>query len=381
MKTVVRILEIILVLVVVKIVWVNVSIRGIGDWESEKGDILGRRSFLVEKVVSSPKEVIDQTPSAIGEQFQGEWALYTCSMLSASLVNTAILYPETKEESLDAIDSLIGIVLDPLMRKYDTLRWGEDPLESLSGDNSHVSYLSHLAWMIAGYKTLGGDNRYNDLQYHLCATLNRRILSSPLLNLETYPGELIYVPDMLVAIVALSLYADQHSGQYRTTVDKWLSDIKANWLSNETGLISSFIPQDDVWKGRLAVKGSYTALSCYYLTFVDEEFAHEQYDLFKEHYGKKFPVTGFKEYVNRSPMLGMDIDSGPVIFGLSPTGTAFGIGASTFFGDNDFRSRLLHTAEVAGTTIYCRGRRHYLLADIALVGEAITLAMRTAVPW
>ena len=36
---------------------------------------------------------------------------------------------------------------------------------------------------------------------------------------------------------------------------------------------------------------------------------------------------------------------------------------------------------MAGTSVTCKGKTHYLLADIALVGEAITLAMRTAVPW
>jgi hypothetical protein len=33
-------------------------------------------------------------------------------------------------------------------------------------------------------------------------------------------------------------------------------------------------------------------------------------------------------------------------------------------------------------TTHCKGgQRHYLLANVALVGEAITLAMRTAVKW
>jgi hypothetical protein len=28
-----------------------------------------------------------------------------------------------------------------------------------------------------------------------------------------------------------------------------------------------------------------------------------------------------------------DIDAGPILMNLSPTGTAFGIGAATYFGD------------------------------------------------
>lgn len=70
------------------------------------------------------------------------------------------LYPETKDDAIATIDSLIQIVKSPELRLYDKLRWGEDPLESLEEDKSHVSYLSHLAWMIGNYRRIGGDNKY-----------------------------------------------------------------------------------------------------------------------------------------------------------------------------------------------------------------------------
>ena len=72
-------------------------------------------------------------------------------MLSASLVNISELYPETRDENLQVICQLIEIVMSPELRRYDAMRWGEDPLETLDGSKSHVSYLSHLAWMICGY--------------------------------------------------------------------------------------------------------------------------------------------------------------------------------------------------------------------------------------
>ena len=66
--------------------------------------------------------------------------------------------------------------------------------------------------MICGYKRAGGDNRYDELLVALCATMNRRILRCEAMNLQTYPGELIYMPDMLVAIVSLKQYADLAGG-------------------------------------------------------------------------------------------------------------------------------------------------------------------------
>ena len=65
---------------------------------------------------------------------------------------------------------------------------------------------------------MGGDNEYDELLASLCATMNRRILRSKGLNIPTYPGEAIYVPDMLVAIVALDKYADMHDAHPPTLV-------------------------------------------------------------------------------------------------------------------------------------------------------------------
>jgi hypothetical protein len=42
---------------------------------------------------------------------------------------------------------------------------------------------------------------------------------------------------------------------------------------------------------------------------------------------------------------------------------------------------MLKTAELAGFSISKNDQKHYLLANIALVGEAITLAMKTATEW
>ena len=373
---------VIIALIVAKMIWVAVATRHNGDFDSEKQDILSRRNYLLEKVITNPQQLIDEMPAAVGPQFQGEWALYSCSMLSASLVNTTLIYSEDREENIARIDSLIQIVMSPELRAYDRERWGEDPLETLDGHKSHVSYLSHLAWMIGGYKQIGGGDKYDGLYHDLCETMNRRILESPNMNLPTYPGECVYMPDMLVAIVALTLYSQQNNGEYYMTTCNWLYQAQHQWLDPETQLISSFLPDDrsGMYEG-WPIKGSYTALSCYYLTFIDKEFARDQYEKLKTHFLQRRPITGFKEYHDRRCWLGMDIDAGPIICNLSPTGTAFAVGSVTYFEDWALRKRLLKTGEIAGTTWRMKGKSHYLLADMALVGEAIMLAMRTATEW
>ena len=376
------IISFLLALGIGKAIWSCIANRHLGNFETEKVDILERRNFLIDEVITRPSDLISKMPAAVGEQFQGEWALYSASMLTAALTNISMIYPETRREAAKSIDHLIKIVMAPEIRRYDYLRWGEDPLETLDGDESHISYLSHLAWMISAYNYTCSDGKYDWLFSKLCETMNRRILQSPNLNLQTYPGELIYVPDMLVAIVALANYSRQNDGKYSSTVHQWLEEMKTNWVDPNSGLIASFIPYEGAYySSSLPVKGSYSALNCYYLTFVDEEFARKQYEILKTQFLNTSPITGFKEYFDRNCWLGMDIDAGPILFNLSPTGTAFGIGSMTYFEDFELRKKFLKTAELAGFTVTKGDKKHYLLADVALVGEAITLAMRTAVKW
>ena len=88
-------------------------------------------------------------------------------------------------------------------------------------------------------------------------------------------------------------------------------------------------------------------------------------------------VFGIKEYLKASPKFKMDMDAGPIIYGFSPSGSAWAIGSATYFEEWETRSRLLRTAEMAGGSVKRNGKRHYRLANFALVGEAAVLGMRT----
>ena len=368
-------------LIAIKAIWVSCATSGHGSFDSERKEIIRRANYLTLKVATTPQKLLDEMPSGIGEQFQGEWAIYSCSMTCAALANIAILYPKNKELSIKFIGDIIDIALSEEIKEYDRKRWGEDPMDGIYGNRSHISYYSHVAWMISKYKQIGGDCKYDDTYHSLCKAMNERICQSPIFNAPTYPGECIYIPDMLVAIVALSNYAHQYDGKYQSTVDSWIEKAGSEWIDRETGLLASFLEENN-GKAQvvLPVKGSYSALNCYYLSLVAPKFAQEQFELLKKNFRQDFLITGLKEYYDRTCLFGMDIDAGPIIFNLSPSGTGFVIGAATSLGDMEFRKKLLKTAEMGGSTVSWFGTSHYLLANIALVGEAILLAMRTSAP-
>lgn len=354
-------------------------------WEEEREDILERANWLCKEIITDPESLMQKAPSMIGREYQGEWAIYCCSMLSHALANITVLYPDKADKCPGLIAQMIEIVNTPTIREYDTKPWKEDAMASLSGPKHHMTYLSILAWMITNYKMAGGDGRYDDLLHTLCDTLHRRMLESKYnLNLLSFPGKPIWLPDMLVTIVALRNYGRMYNGKYDETINKWLANAKSMWIHKGTGLLAGQLPGQGRLRNKV-IRGSHSALICSYLSLVDEDFAREQYQrmcavLRKEEsfMGKK--VYGVKEFLRKDPDFKMmPGDAGLVVKGISAGGTAFALGAATYLGDWEFRYQMLRTAEMVGNTKKSHGMRHYKISEMFMVGEATSLAMRTNV--
>ncbi len=360
-------------------------IRKESSWDEEKEDILERANWLCQQVIKEPSQLIADAPSVIGKEYQGEWAIYSCSMLTHALANISVLYLDKANQCPAIIAKLIDIVNTPEMRNYDTMQWKEDAIKSLHSDKcGHMTYLSILAWMITNYRLIGGDGRYDTLLDACCDALNRRMhLSKYDLNLLSFPRKPIWLPDMLVTIVALKNYSRLHNGKYGDTVEAWLHNAKTKWIHKRTGLLAGTLPGASYRQKGIQIRGSHTALNCSYLSLVDPEFARQQYELMKKVFGHETTllgtsVMGLKEYQNKLPNFSVKPgDAGLIIKGLSAGSMAFAPGAPTYLGDWEFRSQILRTAEIASGTIKEKGKRHYRMADMFLVGEATVLAMRT----
>ena len=110
------------------------------------------------------------------------------------------------------------------------------------------------------------------------------------------------------------------------------------------------------------------------------EFARDQYSKLKRSFAVDLPFgfAALREYRRGVKGTG-DIDSGPVVFGMSTSGTGFAMVGAAIHGDLEYKHGLLRTAEIVGTSIQMGGERRYLFAP--LIGDAIVLAMRTAQLW
>ena len=181
---------------------------------------------------------------------------------------------------------------------------------------------------------------------------------------------------MMFAGLALNDYDSICGETYRSTVAKWLYILRTKYIDHKTGLLISQIYCNIA--GRTS--GAYSGLNTTGLALLDTRFGEDQLQKLKDNliisFGK---YSAVREYQDSNPKFSFDINAGPVIYGISPSGTAFAIGAATYLGDWELRQRLLNTAFLAGGNVRDKKNQHYRLSEIMLTGEAITLAMRTMV--
>ena len=343
--------------------------------DKEKEEILQRAEWLSRKLITNPKDLLESYPRILGSYYGPQWSIYSCVMFIAALSNISRIWPEQKVICLERIEKLLQLLLSEELRRYDTKEWKEDALATLSGNKDHLTYLSLLAWSISLYRIAGGGTQHDQLFKDCCEALHRRMLGNPYLNLKSFPNKPYFSSDFLVALVAFHnhtiLFKDD---KYEEAITRWLNLSNSVWKHSKTGLLVSTLYTQR--KG--PVKGCYTALNNFWLTLLSQpKYSKDQYLRMKNHLAKSGKLTGIREYLYKSPKLAFDPNSGPVVDGMSPSGTAFAIGSATYYGDWRFRNEMLATAQKAGGDVQKKGMRHYKLGEFALVGEATVLAMRT----
>ncbi|MDX2012797.1 MAG: hypothetical protein SFW67_21545 [Myxococcaceae bacterium] len=300
---------------------------------------------------------------APGAPFDGEWWLVIHSFSIAASANLAFRHPEDAPARRVEIARWLELMLKPDVRAFDTTKWNEDALESLDGSKGHVGVLGHVAWALGASCLVG--NAPHPLVGPIADGLSSRFAASPLL--ETYPGE-IYVPDNLVAIAGLSLLRRCQGAPEDPEVRRFVERLERDHLDAETGLF--------VFAPGQPARGSGAAWTAYFLSFVDDGRAREQFERLFGVFGAELPfgalaVREWPAGVDR----GGDVDSGPLVFGLSPSATGFAMAGPALTNDVERLSALRVTAETVGVTVNDR----FLLSP--LVGDAIVLATSTATPW
>lgn len=369
----------ILLIIAIKIPWV-MHFRTDGAKliaNAEKTDVLARRAYLVDRYRSGLFGSSNM-PALVDASFQGEWALGTCNMLVTALTNIAYQFPETRPESVEIANGLTKQVLSAEYRHFDTLQWqGEDALASLDKMTGHIGYLGQLNFMLAANRLIGGNSEFDNLHGKITEALAKRLREATFPYLETYPGKISTV-DNIVVIASLKLYDEIFGKSHGDIYTRWLTYTQDHLLDPRTGLVAFRVASNGKPAG--LCRGSGIAWNGFYLPFIDKDFAQSQYGQAKKHLFKDLPLgtTGLLEYAAGTSGVSHS-GSRPFIFGLSTSGTGVIVASARHAKDESSLNGLLLTAEIAGSSVQSKGKRHYLLAPVA--GDAIMLAMKTAQIW
>lgn len=311
------------------------------------------------------------------ELFRGEWQFGTYQMGSLGLLNVCREHPQLGPELMPAIEQAIEAMISKRVQEFDARRWGEDPLDSLDGPSGHAAYLGYLNVVLAVHRELVPDSRFAALNDRITGALVRRLRKSAHGILETYPGE-AYPVDNAGIVASIILHQRGTGADHREIIAAALENYRKRWTDPVTGLLFQSIATN-TGRPSSVPRASGTTLAAFLLSYGDPVLAGElSAAVNKELSGSWLGFGYVREYPEGVRAGRGDVDSGPVILGISPSGTGFSLAGSRLTGDRDHFVSAYRTAHLLGTPV-SRGDRRFFVTG-GPIGNAIMLAMLTAQP-
>lgn len=272
----------------------------------------------------------------------------------------------------------------------DEARWAMERLDSAENTaifSKHlqprygVFYAGWSATLYAGTLALESEKareaRDLDTLRERCDELAAAFTASQTPYLQAYPDK-AWTCDSAAAIFAL--YACDHilEPRYNSIIERWVAAVRSR-RDTTTGLLGHRVST----KIGALLDGPRATSMCITIRFLSEaspELGVELYGNFREQMmTTRLGLPGVREYpkdVNGSG----DVDSGPLIFGISTSATAVTAGVARIVGDTDAAARITQATETLAMPFTWNGeRRHF--GGMLPVADAFITWSRTARPW
>lgn len=311
-------------------------------------------------------------------RFAGEWALVTHQMTALGLAQLCLAHPEWRVEYGPIVTRAALKTFEPEMRDFGTEAWGEDALAPavLAGAHGHA-YLAYAALALGMARRVDPAFPAAAAVRHdaLIAAYERRLLASPTGLIETYPGE-AYPTDVAAVAAAIAVHGRATGTDHRRVLLGWVARVRAVQIDPGSGLVFQRMGAAD-GRPHDAPRGSGTGLAAYFAGFADRALAEKLADGFLRHEATLFGFGAIREYAPGHRGSG-DVDSGPVVLGVSVAATGFALAPARAFGRADAFRRLYRTTDLFGVPITLGGRTRF--ATGGAVGNALLLALLTSGP-
>jgi hypothetical protein len=341
------------------------------------GDPELQRGLAAELVAFEQADDHARAHAPAGDRFAGEWALVTHQMTALGLAQLCLAHPEWRPWLVPFVTAAAAKSFLPEMREFGTRAWnGEDAMASLAGEHGHA-YLAYAALALGMARLLDPAFPPALVRAHdaLIAAYERRLLASPTGLIETYPGE-AYPTDVAAVAAAIAVHGRATHTPHDAVLHHWAERVRAIQIDPVSGLV---VQRMDAMTGAPhdAPRGSGTGLAAYFAGFADRDVARLLATGALGQQTTRLGFGGIREYAAGHDGSG-DIDSGPVLLGISVSATGFALAPARAFREHDAFIAIYRTVDLFGLPTSDGERWRFAIGGP--IGNALLLAMLTSGP-
>jgi hypothetical protein len=304
-------------------------------------------------------------------RFDAEWTLVTSQMTALGLTQVCHQHPTRCLEFVPAVRAAGDRLAARESYAFAEEAWGVGPFESLDGDVGHA-YLGYVALGLGALRMIDPHTPHAELHERIIAALIRRLEAAPDGVLETYPGE-AYPADIAAVIGAIGPHTRVTAEDHGPLIARMAGLYRSRFTDRASGYLYQTVRAD----GHGPARGSGTAIAAYFWSFADAALARELGDAVARGQRSVLGFAGVREYAPGESG-GGDVDSGPVVLGVSVSATGFALASARQRGERAQFAALYRTTALFGVPV-ARGER-WRFATGGPLGNALLLAMLTARP-
>lgn len=245
---------------------------------------------------------------------------------------------------------------------------GRAPFDASLRPRYGIFYAGWATWLRGEILCLGSPEERDPRDVRqfrsACGEIAEALDASPTPFLEGYARQ-SWPCDSVVAVAALALHDRLFSPLYGATIKRWLAE-------SHKRLASGLFPHRVDYVTGAAFeppRGSSQSIIQRFLPEIDADFARDQYAFFRSQFvGHVLGAPGVREFAQGTSAAG-DVDSGPLIFGISASASVVTIGAARIHGDEELARPLTQLSEGLGLPVAVAGRKQYALGFLPIGDE------------
>ncbi|MEV0331286.1 hypothetical protein [Nocardia sp. NPDC050717] len=263
-------------------------------------------------------------------------------------------------------------------------RWALDRLESEQGRAAFspalrpaygIFWAGWTNWLRGAILSLDASDRAEVQRFSAhSAEIAQAFAASETPFLQAYRGQ-AWPVDSTVAMASLRLHDHLLDDRYAAVTARWLDAARAR-LDPATGLLPHEVSPDGTQLD--GARATSQSVIHRFLPEIDAAFAREQYAVYRDRY-LAYP-GGFgpalREYPHGVDGVG-DVDSGPLVAGISLSATVVGLGAARVNGDSGLAAAIGAEGELLGLPVDLPGSKRYAFG-LAPIGDAFVVWSSTA---